>query len=57
MLAAKVAALLDGRFEVIELDIRNVALPVLRHRLVLNFKAQASAISADSLVQNLLTEL
>lgn len=57
MLAAKVAALLDGRFEVIELDIRNVALPVLRHRLVLNFKAQASAMSADSLVQNLLTEL
>lgn len=57
MLAAKVEALLDGRYEVHANDIRKVALPVLRHRLVLNFKAQASNQTADSLILNLLSEL
>ncbi|MDC8830227.1 AAA family ATPase [Alteromonas gilva] len=55
MLAAKVIALLDNRFEVIEKDIRKIAIPVLRHRMVLNFKAQATGQSADTLIKNLLT--
>ena len=55
MLAAKVIALRDGRFEVMPEDIRAIALPVLRHRLVLNFKAQAGQVSADSLITELLT--
>lgn len=57
MLAAKVIALRNSRNEVSEADIRQVALPVLRHRLVLNFKAQAANMSADSLIQTVLTEL
>lgn len=57
MLAAKVQALLAGRAEVIEADIRAIAPAVLRHRLVLNFKAQASGITADSLVDNVLEGL
>lgn len=55
MLAAKVVALLDNRFEVMEQDIRKIAIPVLRHRMVLNFKAQATGQSADSLIKNLLS--
>lgn len=57
MLAAKVQALLAGRHEVIEQDIRAVATAVLRHRLVLNFKAQANNIDADSLVAKVLEGL
>ena len=55
MLAAKVVALLDNRFDVMEQDIRKIAIPVLRHRMVLNFKAQATGQSADSLIKSLLS--
>ncbi|QSX34141.1 MoxR family ATPase [Shewanella avicenniae] len=57
MLAGKVQALLAGRGEVIEQDIRAVASAVLRHRLVMNFKAQASGIDADSLIAKVLQGL
>ncbi|GGF84406.1 AAA family ATPase [Alteromonas lipolytica] len=50
MLAGKVNALLNQRSAVSADDIRAVALPVLRHRMVLNFKAQASAVAADDLI-------
>ncbi|MCD7099524.1 MoxR family ATPase, partial [Stenotrophomonas sp. MMGLT7] len=54
MLAAKVQALLDDRFAVAVEDIKAVALPVLRHRLVTNFHAQASGIGADDLIADVL---
>src|SRR2546426_7810959 len=47
ILGAKARALLDGRPAAAPDDIRAVALPVLRHRLVLNFQAEADGIDAD----------
>ncbi|MBW3642450.1 MAG: AAA family ATPase [Actinobacteria bacterium] len=50
VLAAKAVALLDGRPNVAASDLRAVALPVLRHRLVLGYEAVADDVSADDLV-------
>jgi MoxR-like ATPase len=54
ILGAKARALLRGHFHVDFADVRAVAVPVLRHRLVLNFHARAEGIDADGLVQRLL---
>lgn len=54
MLAAKVQALLHSRASVTTDDIRAIAVPVLRHRIVLNFHAQAAKISADQLVHDVI---
>ncbi len=57
VLAGKVHALLDGRTEVNVDDIRKSVLPTLRHRCILNFEAEAEAISCDSILTNLLETL
>jgi MoxR-like ATPase len=49
-LAAKVRALLAGRFNVSFEDIRRVYLPALRHRVILNFEAQAEGIDPDEVL-------
>jgi MoxR-like ATPase len=54
ILAGKILALLDGRFNVAFDDIKQVAKPALRHRLILNFEAQAEGVSADWIVDRLL---
>jgi MoxR-like ATPase len=54
MLAAKVQALIDGRFAVSTDDLAAVAMSVLRHRIVTNFHAQAANIGADDLIAELL---
>ena len=54
VLGAKARAVLSGRFHVDFADIRAVALPVLRHRLVLNFQARAEGVAADDLIGRLL---
>jgi len=54
VLGAKSRALLDGRFAASEDDVRAVALPVLRHRVVLNFQAEAEGVKPDHLIQKLL---
>ncbi|WP_417762583.1 AAA family ATPase [Shewanella sp.] len=54
MLAAKVQALLHGRFAVSCDDIRRISLPVLRHRIVTNFQAQAANVDTASIVAELL---
>jgi len=51
ILAAKIAALLDGREAVALEDIRALALPALRHRLILNYEAQAEGINPDDIVR------
>jgi len=53
-LAAKVRALLEGRYNVSFEDIRRVYLPSLRHRILLNFEAQAEGIDPDQLLLDLL---
>jgi MoxR-like ATPase len=54
ILGAKAHALLAGRFAVAPEDIRRVAHPVLRHRVLPNFHAQAERVSADQIVEHLL---
>ena len=54
VLGAKARALLDGRSVASPDDIRAVALPVLRHRILLNFQAEADGIDADQIVGRLL---
>ncbi|MBL8822649.1 MAG: MoxR family ATPase [Planctomycetia bacterium] len=55
VLAAKVRALLAGRYNVSLEDIRVSYLPALRHRILLNFDAQAESVDPDSLLQQILT--
>ncbi len=54
ILAGKARALLKGRYHVGTDDIREVALPVLRHRIVTNFNAEAEGIKSDAIVGKLL---
>jgi len=53
ILAAKCRALLDRRATVGTDDIQAVALPALRHRLILNFEAHAEGVTADAIVTSL----
>jgi MoxR-like ATPase len=57
ILAAKIRALLHGRFNVAFEDIQQVAPPALRHRLILNFEGEAEGIAADKLVHEILERL
>ena len=50
ILAAKVRALLEGRFNVSFEDVRKVYYPAMRHRVLLNFEAQAENVSSDSVL-------
>jgi MoxR-like ATPase len=54
LLGGKARALLEGRSVVDFEDIRAVALPVLRHRVLVNFQAEADGIDADEIVRRLL---
>ena len=56
-LAAKVRALLDGRYNVSFEDVRRVYLPAMRHRIVLNFEAQAEGIEPDKVLLELLEQV
>ncbi len=55
ILAAKIRALLAGRYHVATEDLLGSALPVLRHRVMLSFEAQADGIDADDLIGRVLT--
>ena len=54
ILAGKIIALLDGRYNVAFDDLRTAALPALRHRLILNFEGQAEGISSDEVIKEIL---
>ena len=54
ILAGKARALLKGRYHVSTEDIRQVTLPVLRHRIVTNFNAEAEGIKSDTIVKKLI---
>ena len=53
-LAAKMRALLEGRFNVGFDDVRRVFLPAMRHRVILNFEAQAEQIEVDQVLLDIL---
>jgi len=57
LLGGKARAMLDGRFFVTTDDIRAVAHPVLRHRVITNFNAESSGISSDKVVDKLLLDV
>jgi MoxR-like ATPase len=54
VLAAKIRGLLDGRYHASFEDVQAVALPALRHRIILNFEAEAENISTDKVLQDIL---
>ncbi len=57
ILGAKVRALTQGRFNVSFEDIETVATPALRHRLILNFEAEAEGITTDHIIAQVLQEV
>ena len=57
ILGAKARAILEGRFHVTTDDIRAVAAPVLRHRLVTTFQADSEGLNSDSVIQMLLEKV
>lgn len=54
VLCAKANAVLNGRFAVVPEDIHSLAYPILRHRIALNFKAEAEGITTDRVIGELL---
>jgi MoxR-like ATPase len=55
-LGSKVRALNDGRFHVSFQDIKDVAVPAMRHRVILNFEGEAEGITTDMVLEKLLAE-
>lgn len=53
ILAGKILALLDGRYNVAFADLKQAALPALRHRVILNFEAQAEGVTNDDVVRGI----
>ena len=55
-LASKVRALLDGRFHVSFKDVKDVAVPAMRHRVILNFEGEAEGITTDMVLEKVISE-
>ena len=52
--AARVLALMDGRYAASVADLRRIAAPALRHRIIRTFEAEADAVEADDIVEGIL---
>ena len=57
ILSAKARALLDGRFATTLEDLRAMARPAMRHRVLINFRGQAERVSADDVVSSVIEQL
>lgn len=57
IMSAKAHALMHGRFSVTPEDIKTVLLPALRHRILLNFKAESERISTDEIIKELMNKI
>jgi MoxR-like ATPase len=57
IMTSKVRALLEGRYNVSIEDLRAVAYPVLRHRIVLNFDGLADSVTTESLIDAIIEEV
>jgi MoxR-like ATPase len=55
-LASKVRALLDGRFHVSFSDIKEVVIPAMRHRVILNFEGEAEGITTDMVLERVISD-
>ena len=56
ILAAKARAVLRGRFHATTADVREVAHPVLRHRVITTFNAEAAGVTSDDVVTMLVEQ-
>ena len=57
VLAAKAHALINGRNFVSKEDIKEIAFPVLRHRLILNFESERKGITPDQVIKEIISEV
>jgi MoxR-like ATPase len=57
LLAGKIRALFEGRFAASIDDVRAVALPALRHRVLLNFEGEAEGVKSDDLLKSIIKKL
>ncbi|WP_110520571.1 AAA family ATPase [Herpetosiphon llansteffanensis] len=57
ILAGKIGALLDGRTNVAYRDLRDMATPTLRHRIILSFEGQAEGVNSESIVNSILESI
>jgi len=57
VLGSKIRALTQGRLNVAFDDIRAIAIPALRHRIILNFEAESNDISGDDVLRQLLADV
>lgn len=53
-IASKAEALMEGRDHVIPQDVKNVVYPVLRHRIILNYEAEAESVNTDQIIKQIL---
>ena len=56
ILAAKARAVLDGRYAAEVEDVRALTLPILRHRLVMSFRAEAEGVRPATIIDELLRD-
>ena len=57
VLAAKTRALMEGRYHVIADDLKALAIPILRHRVLPNYYAESDGVSIDDILADLLTQI
>lgn len=57
VIAGKVCALLDGRYNIAFDDIKRVAKQALRHRIILNFEGEAERVSPDAIIEDILQKV
>jgi len=57
ILGAKALSLFENRANVSFKDIKKVAIPSLRHRIILSFEGEAEGITPDEIIQNILEEI
>jgi len=57
LLAAKVFALLDNRVNLASQDMKTAIAPALRHRIILNYQAEAEGITADNIIDEVTKEV
>jgi len=55
--AARVRALLDGRYHVAREDIAKAATPALRHRILLSFEGEAEGVKTDEVIADVIEEV
>ena len=57
LLGGKARAVLDGRYHVTTEDVKAVAKPVLRHRVITNFDAEADGVTSEAVIDDLINRI